>query len=41
MPVDFRTRPPGGPAAAFAADHPVGHLLGGHIEMTSTPASTT
>jgi len=22
---------------AFAADHPVGHLLGGHIEMTRTP----
>jgi hypothetical protein len=26
---------------AFAADHPVGHLLGGHIEMTRNPASTT
>jgi hydroxyacylglutathione hydrolase len=49
MPVDFRTRPPGDmdwPAysatvdrlPAFAADHPVGRLLGGHIEMTSTPS---
>jgi hydroxyacylglutathione hydrolase len=26
---------------AFAADHPVGHLLRGHIEMTRSPASAT